>query len=212
MTMSKNLPLRRLHGLLGLVIGTFLVLHIGNHLAGVAGSGPHLAAMSALRQIYRHPVAEAVLLAAIAAQITLGAIFVWRSRGKTLGRVVKLQLASGAYLAFFLIVHVSAVLGGRIMLGLDTNYFFAAAGYRQLATALFFIPYYFLAILAVFTHLGCAAYWLAWRGDGQLSRRLLTSATLTGLLVSLLITASLAGLLYNVEIPPAYLQTYSQFR
>lgn len=212
MAMSANLRLRRLHGLLGMVIGTFLVLHIGNHLVGITGTGPHLATMSVLRQIYRHPVAETVLLAVIAAQITLGAIFIWRSRGKALGQIAKLQLASGAYLAFFLIVHVSSVLGGRIVLGLDTNYFFAAAGYRQLATALFFIPYYFLAVLAVFTHLGCAAYWLAWRDDGQLSRRLLASATAAGLLVSLLITLSLAGLLYHVEIPPAYLQTYSQFR
>lgn len=64
-----------------------------------------------------------------------------------------------AYLPFFLVVHVAAVVVGRSALGLDTNFYFAAAGFHVWPFGLFFGPYYFLAVITLFTHLGCAAYW-----------------------------------------------------
>jgi hypothetical protein len=65
----------------------------------------------------------------------------------------KLQLYSGLYLAFFFIVHVSAVMTGRYYLHLDTNYYFGGTGLNVFPFNLLFIPYYVLAIMAFFGHL-----------------------------------------------------------
>lgn len=209
--MTTQQRLRRAHGLFGLIIGAFLLAHLSNHLTALVGAETHIAVMRALRAVYRHPAFEAVLLAAVAGQIALGLTFLWRSRGKVHGWISRLQLLSGSYLAFFLAVHVGAVLYGRAI-GLDTNFYFAAAGYRQALTALFFLPYYFLAVVALFTHLGCAAYWLTRDANPVLAARLLWGLSGTGLLLSLLISASLAGIAVSFEVPDIYLQTYSAFR
>lgn len=209
--MATQLRLRRVHGALGLIIGTFLLAHLSNHLAALAGVETHIAIMDTLRVIYRHPALETLLLAAVAGQVGLGLTFLWRARGKVHGWVSQLQLASGAYLAFFLIVHAGAVLTGRTM-GLDTNFYFAAAGYQQMLTALFFVPYYFLAVAVLFTHLGCAAYWLTRDSNPLLALRLLWGLIGIGIGLSLLISASLTGIATSFEVPEAYLRTYSAFR
>ncbi|MFN9998994.1 MAG: hypothetical protein ACK52X_05155, partial [bacterium] len=46
-----------------------------------------------------------------------------------------------------------AVLGGRLFLHLDTNFYFGVAGLNSFPFSLFFIPYYGLAILSFFGHI-----------------------------------------------------------
>ena len=110
---------------------------------------------------------------------------------------------SGACLALFLLIHVTAVLFGRTVLDLDTNVHFAAAGLQVWPYQLFFVPYYFLALLALFTHLGCA-----------LARRAGPAALVVplcaGLLVSGLVLAALMGKLLPYEVPQTYKKTYAQ--
>jgi hypothetical protein len=53
-------------------------------------------------------------------------------------------------------------------------------------------PYYFFAVVAVFTHLGCAAYW-RFQARRRLARALLIGSTAIGAGVSLLLVLSLAG-------------------
>ncbi|MCB1201925.1 MAG: hypothetical protein KDK41_14850 [Leptospiraceae bacterium] len=65
----------------------------------------------------------------------------------------KLQIWSGLYLAIFFLIHLSAVLAGRIILKLDTNFYFGVAGLNAFPFNLFFIPYYTLAILSFFAHI-----------------------------------------------------------
>lgn len=211
MTAIAHIRLRRLHGALGLLIGTFLLAHLSNHLSALAGVETHIAIMQALRGVYRNPLVEAALLLAVAMQVGLGINFLWRARGKVHGLVSRLQLASGAYLAFFLLVHVGAVMTGRAS-GLDTNFYFAAAGYQQWLTALYFVPYYFLAVLALFTHLGCAAYWLTRDANRGLAQRLLWLLIGLGLVISLLISSALTGLAVDYDVPAVYLETYRLFR
>ena len=211
MASTAHLRLRRIHGFAGLFIGGFLVLHLTNHLAALGGVEAHITLMDLLRRIYRQPLLEALLLAAVALQVGLGLTFLWRARGRRHHPVARLQLLSGAYLAFFLLVHVGAVMVGRFS-GLDTNFHFASAGYRQLLTALFFVPYYFLAVLALFTHLGCAAYWLLGSDKAPTARLALASMMLAGAAISMLISLCLAGVLIAFEVPANYLETYSNFR
>ena len=60
---------------------------------------------------------------------------------------------SGLYLAIFLLFHLSAVFIGRLILNLDTNYYFGVAGLNTFPLNLFFIPYYGLAIISFFGHI-----------------------------------------------------------
>lgn len=201
--------LRDLHRTSALFIASFAALHIANHLVSLHGIATHIAFMEAARVLYRQPLVEGLLLICVGFQLGSGLWFLirdWKSRS---GLVPWLQAGSGAYLAFFLLVHVAAVLFGRAALQLDTNFHYAAAGLHVPPYQLFFAPYYFLAVLALFTHLGCAAYWRLEAAPGARKDRVLGAAIAAGALLATLIVLSLAGKIQPVEIPLEYKATYA---
>ncbi len=202
------LTLRKLHGLSALLILVFLCVHIANHLAALSGIDSHLAFMRSARLVYRSPAVEILILLAVVFQIYSGITFVVRGWKQRQGFLPWLQAGSGAYLAFFFLNHVGAILYGRTVLHLDTNFYFAAAGFYVPPFQFFFAPYYFLGVLALFTHLGCALYWLL-ETKSQIIRILAVALSFTvGFALSLLIVLSLSGVLYPVKIPPEYKATY----
>lgn len=156
---DPNRRLRRYHALSAAVFGAFLLLHIGNHLAMFAGIEQHRAAMHALRAVYRFAPVEAAIMAAAALQVASGLTMAWRRWRTGAGEgVARLQLASGVVLALFVAIHTSAVWTGRLALGVDTDFYFAAGGFHA-GYGWFFGPYYALGVTALFVHLGCAAWW-----------------------------------------------------
>ena len=201
--------LRTFHRSSGIFVGLFAIAHIANHLVSLMGVPAHIAFMEITRHAYRQPVVEVVLLVCVAFQIGSGLWFVARGWRQRRGFVPWLQALSGAYLAFFLAVHVGAVLYGRAVLHLDTNFYYAAAGLHVPPNGLFFAPYYFLAVLALFTHLACAAYWNF--GGTAIKRPALFIGLpmLVGAGMSLLIVLSLAGMLQHVDVPAQYKATYA---
>jgi len=202
------MTLRKLHALSALFIAAFACLHVANHLAGLSGAAGHIAFMDSARSVYRFPLVELVLLACVAFQVASGLTFVIRGWKERHGFVPWLQAISGGYLAFFLVAHVGAVLFGRSALNLDTNFYFAAAGFHVPPFQFYFAPYYFLAVFALFTHLGCAAYWQS-QNRPRLARVLVVAVpSLVGAVASLLIVLSLAGALFPVEVPEKYKTTY----
>lgn len=198
-------PLRTLHRLSAALIGLFLALHITNHLVGLAGQEAHMGFMHVARRIYRNAFIEPTLLALLVWQGLSGGVMVirgWRARR---GGVAWLQAISGLYLAAFMLLHVSAVLYGRAALHLDTDFRYAAAGFQVPPWGWWFGPYYFLAVAALFAHLGCALYWnLPARNRGWA----LAAALTAGILAAGLIIVALAGALHPVDIPALYLRTY----
>lgn len=201
--------LRRLHGLSAVLIAAFACLHIANHLVGLSGAAQHIAFMESARSVYRFPAVELALLSCVALQIVSGLTFVVRSWQQRNGLVPWLQAGSGAYLSFFLIIHVGAVLFGRGVLNLNTNFYFAAAGLHVAPFQFFFAPYYFLAVVALFTHLGCAGYWHV-RGRPRVAGALvIVLPCAIGAVASLLIVLSLAGALFPVEVPAQYKASYA---
>ncbi len=200
--------LRALHRTSAFVITAFACLHISNHLAALAGVPSHIAFMEVARTIYRQPAVEGLLLLCVAFQICSGLWFVVRGWKQRTGAVAWLQAGSGAVLALFLLIHVSAVLLGRTVLKLDTNFYFAAAGFHVPPNQFFFGPYYFLAVLALFTHLGCALYWHRSSVKQPVRALFIALPMLVGSVVSLLIVLSLAGQLQPFEIPAEYKATY----
>ena len=203
------MTLRTLHRVSATVILLYAFVHIANHLASLAGVETHIAFMYRARVIYRNPVFEAVLLFCAAFQVGSGLWLLVRGWTDREGKMAWLQATSGAYLAFFLLVHVGAVLSGRAILNLDTNFYFAAAGFHVPPYQYFFAPYYFLAVVALFTHLGCAAYW-QFHLRSRIARMFaIIVPVCIGVIASLLIVLSLAGMLQPVDIPPEYTDTYS---
>jgi hypothetical protein len=201
--------LRTLHAISATVIASYAAVHIANHLAALGGVATHIAFMEVARSVYRIGLVEAVLLACVLTQVLSGLWLLahgWRQRR---GAVSWLQAVAGAYLAFFLVVHITAVLFGRY-LGLDTNFYFAAAGFHVRPFQLFFAPYYLFGVLALFTHLGCAAYWRAKASGRSSPSHFVALPVAVGALVSVVIVLLLAGVLYRVEIPPEYKAIYAQ--
>lgn len=109
--------------------------------------------MTILRHFYRNLILESVLLIAVCVQIISGLRLFKMHMNTVVSTFDKLHLWSGLYLAIFLVIHVSAILAGRFLLRLDTNFYFGAAGINTFPINVFFIPYYALAILSFFAHI-----------------------------------------------------------
>lgn len=200
---------RKAHALSAVIIAAFVSVHLANHLAGLAGATTHIAFMEAARSVYRLRVIELTLLACVAFQIVSGLTLFVRGWTQRHGLVPWLQATSGLVLALFLSIHVGAVLFGRAVFNLDTNFYFAAAGFHVAPFQYFFAPYYFLGVVALFIHVACAAYWRS-QGRARVARILIVAIpSAIGVMVSLLIVLSLAGALFPVEIPAEYKATYA---
>lgn len=152
----KNFDLKKLHYFSGVTLCIFIFAHLGNHSTVFFGADFHIEIMEFLRKIYRNPIIEFLLLLAVGVQVLSG-LKLWKKlrlqEEKSFAE--KYQILSGLYLAFFLLIHVSAVLSGRFVFGLDTNLYFGAAGLNIFPLYLFFVPYYLLSIISIFTHVAC---------------------------------------------------------
>lgn len=152
----EAIPWRRAHRASGAILGLFLLAHMINNLAALAGYAAHRQVLEVLRTVYRFPPAEALLLVCAMLQVLSGVRMLRRGWRKGLAPARRAQLASGAYLAFFLLVHVGAVLVARAVSGTDTDFRFATAGIHAYPLAWFFVPYYALAVASLGIHIACA--------------------------------------------------------
>ncbi len=144
--------LKKLHYLSGLIITIFVGLHLFNHALSIKGAAYHIELMNTLRQFYRNIFIEKILLLAVLVQIVSGLKLFKLSKMTPTSKIDKLHILSGLYLAIFFIIHLSAVIVGRYVLLLDTNFYFGVAGLNTFPFNLFFIPYYALAIISFFAH------------------------------------------------------------
>ncbi len=145
--------MKRIHYISGIVLTLFIGAHLFNHFYSLTGVEKHMQLMDNLRVIYRNIFVEALLMSCVVIQIISG-LKLFFSKRKTIGsKLERLQFFSGFYMAIFLIIHVGAVLTGRIVLNLDTDFYFGAAGLNTFPLNLFFIPYYGLAVFSFFGHI-----------------------------------------------------------
>ncbi|WP_218155052.1 hypothetical protein [Pedobacter insulae] len=161
--------------------------------------------MKTLRHFYRNIFAETILLLVVIVQIISG-LKLFRSNRKIAdSKFDKLQIWTGLYLAIFLIIHLSAVLGGRLFLQLDTNFYFGVAGLNSFPLNLFFIPYYGLAILSFFGHVAAIhnkkikSNWLNLTPNQQAKAILIF-----GLMLTVTIFYGLTNQFKGVKIPKDY--------
>ncbi|MDC6390552.1 hypothetical protein PP182_17830 [Maribacter sp. PR1] len=146
------MTIKKSHYISGLTITIFIGLHLFNHFCSIFGADKHIEIMNNFRHFYRNIFVETVLLLAILVQIISGLKLFRTHRQIATSQFDKLHIWTGLYLAIFFIIHLSAVLGGRLFLHLDTNFYFGVSGLNSFPFNLFFIPYYGLAILSFFGH------------------------------------------------------------
>lgn len=127
---------------------------MANHLCAWGGADVHIHVMKLFRAVYRFPPVEAILLLSALVQIVSGPLLVWKKQVTKNGYDI-LQVASGLYLSFFLFYHIRAVMLGRFVWNVETDFHFAAWGVKNSPADRFFIPYYSFSILCVFIHLAC---------------------------------------------------------
>ncbi len=202
------MSLRVFHRSTAAVIAGFALVHLTNHLLSLHSIATHIAFMNVARTVYRQPAIEVLLLVSVIFQCGSGLWMVVRGWSARQGAVAWLQATSGVYLAVFLLIHVSAILLGRIALRLDTNFYFAAAGFHVPPFQLFFIPYYFLAVVALFTHAGCACFWSLGGRSPRLRRVALSVMVGAGCIAGVAITLSLGGRFQSVTVPATYLTPF----
>ncbi len=148
------------------------------------------------------------MIAAFALQIWLGLRLILR-RGWPRLFWSRVQVLSGAALAFFLVQHIPAALYTRwAKPDIDTTIYWAAAVVSRWEFGLYFAPYYFVGMSALFWHAAA----IAARKPAQK-----THAIYVGLLGSIFAFAfviALAGGIFPLSLPDPYkiyLDTFWQF-
>ena len=201
-------PIVKAHRVIAIGLGLFILTHLAVHITAIGGPKLHIATLSKIQPLYRNWVIEPILVLAILAQIIIGGNLVWRRwKSPQKGFWGWTQILSGGYLAFFLLIHSSAALTTRYIVGLETNFYWAAATLNITPLQFFFTPYYTLGILSVFAHLAAAIYF----GRGQKSARPSWIILGVGSAVALIIVASFSGAVYDIKIPQEYVDHFENY-
>ena len=112
--------------------------------------------MKLLRHFYRSAVIEPLLLEGFLALAVSGLRMAWRFSATPMDGFRTFQVASGVFLAVYLLSHVTAVLLlARTVLGIDPNWDFATGAPNGLirdAWSIRLVPYYLLAVFFALSH------------------------------------------------------------
>jgi len=190
--------LRVVHGIAALtLLLVFLAAHLVNHLAALWSVEAHQSLMKLLRVWYRATWVEPVVLGLCGAMIATGFVLVGFHTRTTGDGYRTVQTAMGAYLVAFMLAHTNAVFWGRSV-HIDTDWLFASGGPSGLllSTSYFLIPYYPLAVIAVFTHigLGIRIVLLGHRIQPAIAARAAYAVSTLGAVVTIVIAMALFGM------------------
>jgi len=161
---SRPVPaqMRVAHGVSALaLVMIFLALHIANHLMFPAGERTYEAVMKMLRHLYRNDILQPLLVVLFVFQVGTGLFFVWRLTAAPSDRFRTFQIASGVYLAFYVLGHMDSVfIFARTYLGIDTGWGFATGAPTGLiddSWNIRLVPHYWLGAFFVLAHLAAGA-------------------------------------------------------
>ncbi len=197
--------MKKVHYFSGLFITVFIIFHLGNHLFALISPEKHIEVMDLVRVVYRNIVFESLLIIACIVQVISGFKLFRTKRNNLVDGFDKLHIYSGLYLAFFLVMHTSAIFGGRLYFGVDTNFWFGAMVVNIFPLPLFYGPYYFLGVFSFFTHIACIhrkrVTELGWNVPADTHAKVIM---VIGAIVGLLILAGLTGFFQGLTIPDEY--------
>lgn len=168
----------------------FLVLHLVCHVSAFYSLGLNLRVAAWTRTIYKQPLVEALLLAALPLQIGTGLWLVRHAWHGAFDMLERLQVASGLTLALFIAVHAWAT----AVLMPDLTFYGASGGARGVVPDPVFFAYYVLGVAAVFVHLAAGMRSRVARRRGPAPAEQWANGVLAGgVAVTLLIALALAG-------------------
>jgi succinate dehydrogenase/fumarate reductase cytochrome b subunit len=205
-----NSTLKKLHHLSGIVIASFLLLHLTNHLFALGGPALHIAVMNLFRKVYRFLPVEILLLICVVFQLVSGVTLVFKKGFLKQPLFVIIQIVSGLYLSFFMVYHVRAVMLGRYQWNVETDFYFAAGVANNYPSKLFFIPYYTLSLVCVFAHIACAHYIKRMEKINKIPvdvnetilrkkyKRETAAICMVGAIITFLIMIAFSGVLYHI--------------
>lgn len=194
---------RAIHRSSAIVLGLFVFSHLTVHLSAVLGASAHIAALKLVQVTYRNLIGEIVLVITIVIQITTGTR---RLRFKGIDGWSRLQVISGCYLLFFLLLHTSAALYTHHVFDLETDFYWAAGSLHFTPIKYGFAIYYFAAVLAFFTHIAAAIHFGWINAPIKLKHGIMTFGAVSGALI----ICSFAGIFYPIEITPGVEAYYQQ--
>jgi succinate dehydrogenase/fumarate reductase cytochrome b subunit len=198
----------RLHRFNAIFLAVFIAAHFATHLSGLWGVETYNAVQNAVRIVYRQPLIEILILASAALQAGLGIkLLISAARRGVVGIWSWIQVTSGAVFLIFLVEHLIALGFARLAFGLDTNFYWPASVMSGPPFTWYFIPYYFLGVLALFVHVGSALRWIL-VDQGRIKTAAVTFWTLTlvGTVISGLIVAMLLGTFFEINLPPEWIE------
>lgn len=146
--------MKNLHRITGIIVAVFVCIHLFNHAMAGFGIQAHQEWMQLFRKFYYLPIVEILLIGAFGFQAITGIqLFLKLRKKENKSRLDRLKIYSGLILGLFLVQHIGATLGQRFLLDLDTNFYFAAVVVNQSPLLYYFVPYYFIGIMAFGLHL-----------------------------------------------------------
>jgi hypothetical protein len=194
-------PLRVAHGVAALaLVVVFLALHIANHLVFPAGAETYDAVMKIFRHVYRTEILQPLVVALFLFQIGTGLFFVWRRTAAPSDRFRTFQIASGVYLAFYVLGHMDSVfIFARTYLGIDTGWGFATGAPTGLIKDpwnIRLVPHYWLGVFFVLAHLaaGARAVIMAHGISETFADRFMVSAAVAAGIVATVIVLGMCGM------------------
>ena len=201
---------KKLHRLSGVIMASFLLLHLTNHLFALGGPSLHISVMNLFRHVYRFPPIEILLLSCVLFQVISGIWLVFKKGFLRQPFYIVIQVLSGLYLSFFMIYHVRAVMLGRYQWNVDTDFYFAAGVANNYPSKLFFIPYYTLSLVCVFAHIACIHYKIGIEKINKMPvginktifrkmyKREAAGICMVGAIITLLIMTAFSGVLFDI--------------
>lgn len=145
------------HGISALVLCLYVLFHLGNHLTGLVGPALHAEVMQVGRTVYRAWFIEPLLVLAFVFQAVSGLYLAWHWSAARQGLLRTFQIATGVYLAVFVLGHMNSVfIYARTFLGIPTDWNFATgapAGLLLDPWNIRLVPHYTLGVFFVLGHL-----------------------------------------------------------
>jgi hypothetical protein len=155
---SLHPRVRFAHGVsAALIVCIFLTMHLISHLSALWSLEAQHLLMDTFRHIYRAGLVEPTLIGLMFFQMGTGTVLVWQYIGREVDLRRTLQIASGAYLLFYIPGHMNSVfIYARAIVGIPTDWNFATGAPTGLlfdAWNIRLLPHYLLAVFFVATHL-----------------------------------------------------------
>ncbi len=195
------------HGVGAAIIVPFVLFHVANHLFGLGGFAQHDAVRELGEVVYRAPVLEPLLALFLVVQTITGVYLFWYWSSAKRDFFRTFQLASGLFLAVYVIGHMNSVFFfARSYLGTTTSFAWAAGvpdGIVFDAWNIRLLPHYLLGVFFALAHLasGVRGIALAHGCAVRTTNRLWVGAIVGSLATAVLIILIMTGLRLPGAVP-----------